>query len=70
MIPVTWPEVGRIHPFAPTNQTKGYADMLRTLEADLCVVTGFAAVSLQPNAGTHPSPLCCCNLCLSSINRL
>ncbi|HEX9565719.1 MAG TPA: aminomethyl-transferring glycine dehydrogenase [Gemmatimonadaceae bacterium] len=52
MIPVTWPEFGRIHPFAPAAQTEGYAELFRTLEADLCDITGFAAVSLQPNAGS------------------
>jgi len=53
MIPVTWPEFGKIHPFAPANQAEGYAELFRTLEADLCDITGFAAVSLQPNAGSQ-----------------
>jgi glycine dehydrogenase len=53
MIPVTWPEFGRMHPFAPSAQTEGYAELFRTLEADLCDITGFAAVSLQPNAGSQ-----------------
>ncbi|NUQ11397.1 MAG: aminomethyl-transferring glycine dehydrogenase [Gemmatimonadaceae bacterium] len=53
MVPVTWPEFGRIHPFAPAAQTEGYAELFRTLEADLCDITGFAAVSLQPNAGSQ-----------------
>jgi glycine dehydrogenase len=53
MIPVTWPEFGRMHPFAPPAQTEGYAELFRTLEADLCDITGFAAVSLQPNAGSQ-----------------
>src|SRR5688572_10586012 len=53
MVPVTWPEFGRIHPFAPDSQTEGYRDLFRTLEADLCDITGFAAVSLQPNAGSQ-----------------
>jgi glycine dehydrogenase len=53
MVPVTWPEFGRIHPFAPDAQTEGYRDLFRTLEADLCDITGFAAVSLQPNAGSQ-----------------
>jgi glycine dehydrogenase len=53
MQPVTWPEFGALHPFAPASQTKGYAELFRTLEADLAEITGFAAVSLQPNAGSQ-----------------
>jgi len=53
MVPVTWPEFGRIHPFAPSAQTEGYRDLFRSLESDLCDITGFAAVSLQPNAGSQ-----------------
>ena len=53
MIPVTWPELGRIHPFAPEAQTEGYRELFRSLESDLCDITGFAAVSLQPNAGSQ-----------------
>jgi glycine dehydrogenase len=53
MMPVTWPEFGRIHPFAPASQTEGYGELFRTLESDLCDITGFAAVSLQPNAGSQ-----------------
>jgi len=53
MVPVTWPEFGRIHPFAPSTQTEGYRELFRTLESDLCDITGFAAVSLQPNAGSQ-----------------
>jgi glycine dehydrogenase len=53
MIPVTWPGFGRLHPFAPREQWKGYRELFRTLEAWLCEVTGFAAVSLQPNAGSQ-----------------
>jgi glycine dehydrogenase len=53
MLPVTWQEVGRLHPFAPAAQTKGYADLFRDLEAWLAEITGFAAVSLQPNAGAQ-----------------
>jgi glycine dehydrogenase len=53
MIPVTWPEFGAIHPFAPAAQTKGYAKMLADLESWLATVTGFAATSLQPNAGAQ-----------------
>jgi glycine dehydrogenase len=53
MFPVTWPEFGKIHPFAPLAQTKGYSAMLTSLEKMLCEITGFAAVSLQPNAGSQ-----------------
>ena len=53
MFPVTWAEFGKIHPFAPLNQTRGYATMLTSLEKMLCEITGFAAVSLQPNAGAQ-----------------
>jgi glycine dehydrogenase len=53
MMPVTWPEVGTIHPFAPESQTSGYRTMLRLLEDWLAVITEFAAVSLQPNAGSQ-----------------
>jgi len=53
MIPVTWPEFGALHPFAPREQAEGYAQMFRELEHDLAEVTGFAGVSLQPNAGSQ-----------------
>ena len=53
MIPVTWPEFGRIHPFAPREQTRGYAELFRQLEAWLAEITGLAGVSLQPNAGSQ-----------------
>ncbi len=53
MIPVTWPEFGRLHPFAPAEQAAGYAELFAGLERDLAEVTGFAAVSLQPNAGSQ-----------------
>lgn len=53
MIPVTWPEFGNMHPFAPTTQTIGYIDMLNELERDLAEITGFDRVSLQPNAGAQ-----------------
>jgi len=53
MIPVTWPEIGKLHPFAPSEQTEGYREMFRQLEADLAEITGFAATSLQPNAGSQ-----------------
>ena len=53
MVPVTWPELGGIHPFAPVDQAKGYAELFRTLESWLCSITGFDAISLQPNAGAQ-----------------
>ncbi|MFC3832794.1 MULTISPECIES: aminomethyl-transferring glycine dehydrogenase [Deinococcus] len=53
MIPVTWPEFGQLHPFAPADQTEGYADMLGELEAWLADITGYDAVSLQPNSGAQ-----------------
>jgi len=53
MIPVTWPEFSSIHPFAPDDQTVGYRAMITQLEAMLCAVTGYAGVSLQPNAGSQ-----------------
>ncbi|WP_291428271.1 aminomethyl-transferring glycine dehydrogenase [Deinococcus sp.] len=53
MIPVTWPEFGNLHPFAPANQTQGYAEMLTELEAWLADITGYDAVSLQPNSGAQ-----------------
>ncbi len=53
MIPVTWPEFAQLHPFAPREQAEGYAELFRQLEHDLAEVTGFAAVSLQPNAGSQ-----------------
>ncbi|MEQ8321973.1 MAG: aminomethyl-transferring glycine dehydrogenase [Rhodospirillales bacterium] len=53
MIPVTWAGFGKIHPFQPLDQVEGYLEMIRDLEAKLCQITGFAAVSLQPNAGSQ-----------------
>jgi glycine dehydrogenase len=53
MFPVTWPEFGHLHPFAPTAQAQGYRAMFQDLERWLADVTGFAAVSLQPNAGSQ-----------------
>ena len=53
MLPVTWPEFANMHPFAPDTQWRGYTQMFRELEAWLMEVTGFAAVSLQPNAGAQ-----------------
>jgi glycine dehydrogenase len=53
MIPVTWPELGEIHPFAPAAQVQGYRTLFRILERWLCEITGFSACSLQPNAGSQ-----------------
>ncbi|WP_080054345.1 aminomethyl-transferring glycine dehydrogenase [Spirosoma aerolatum] len=53
MIPVTWPEFGKIHPFAPKDQTVGYQQLFADLNAWLCEITGFAAMSLQPNSGAQ-----------------
>jgi glycine dehydrogenase len=53
MIPVTWPEIGQIHPFAPVDQAEGYQLMFQQLEQWLSDVTGFAGISLQPNAGSQ-----------------
>ncbi|MFT5885496.1 MAG: glycine dehydrogenase [Arcticibacterium sp.] len=53
MIPVTWPELGRIHPFAPNSQTEGYREMFKELQEWLCEITGFDGVSLQPNSGAQ-----------------
>ncbi|MBX3157237.1 MAG: aminomethyl-transferring glycine dehydrogenase [Deltaproteobacteria bacterium] len=53
MIPVTWPEFGRVHPFAPAEQWGGYKALFEQLEAWLAEITGLAAVSLQPNSGAQ-----------------
>lgn len=53
MIPVTWENFGRIHPFAPLDQQVGYQTMIERLEAWLAEITGFAATSVQPNAGSQ-----------------
>ena len=53
MIPVTWREFGHMHPFAPAEQAAGYREMIADLEARLAKATGYAAVSIQPNAGSQ-----------------
>ena len=53
MLPITWPEFSKLHPFAPVEQAAGYQQIFRELEAALCEITGFAAVSLQPNSGAQ-----------------
>jgi glycine dehydrogenase len=53
MIPVTWPELGQMHPFAPADQTEGYREMITNLENWLMEITGFTGISLQPNSGAQ-----------------
>ena len=53
MFPVTWPEFGRLHPFVPVEQAQGYQELFANLERALAEITGFAAISLQPNAGSQ-----------------
>lgn len=53
MIPITWPEFGALHPFAPAEQARGYRAMFDQLETWLCEITGYDAVSLQPNSGAQ-----------------
>ena len=53
MVPITWPEFSNIHPFAPSDQTLGYARLIEELVADLAEITGFHSVSLQPNSGAQ-----------------
>ena len=53
MLPVTWPELGQIHPFAPATQTAGYRQLILELESWLATITGFDAVTVQPNAGSQ-----------------
>jgi glycine dehydrogenase len=53
MMPVSWPEFSRMHPFAPVDQTAGYQQIFKELEGALSIITGFPAVSLQPNSGAQ-----------------
>lgn len=53
MIPITWPEFGRIHPFAPDDQKEGYKSLYAYLTHALCVLSGYDAISLQPNSGAQ-----------------
>jgi glycine dehydrogenase len=53
MIPITWPEFANIHPFAPPDQLRGYAELDQQLRDWLCQATGYAGISLQPNAGSQ-----------------
>ena len=53
LMPLSWPEFANIHPFAPDSQTVGYREVLSELASDLCEITGFAGMSLQPNSGAQ-----------------
>ena len=53
MIPITWPEFAQIHPFAPAEQVQGYHQLIQELSAALCEITGYDAISLQPNSGAQ-----------------
>ena len=53
MIPVTWPEIGNMHPFAPADQAEGYQELIDMLSKALCEITGYDAISLQPNSGAQ-----------------
>ena len=51
LIPITWPEFAQLHPFVPSDQAEGYKILIKTLEEDFCEITGFDAISFQPNSG-------------------
>ena len=53
MMPITWPEFGSLHPFAPADQAKGYAEAIADLSDKLCTITGYDAMSMQPNSGAQ-----------------
>src|SRR5206468_7216700 len=53
MIPLTWPEFGSLHPFAPRQQAEGYYALFKRLEKWLCDITGYDAISVQPNSGAQ-----------------
>lgn len=53
LMPVSWPEFGKLHPFVPKEQSAGYQEMFAQLEQWLCEITGFSAISLQPNSGSQ-----------------
>lgn len=53
LVPVSWPEISKLHPFIPVSQASGLIEMIKDLEVKLCDITGFSAVSLQPNAGSQ-----------------
>ncbi len=51
LFPISWPEFGAIHPFVPVDQAEGYTELIDQLEKDFCEITGFSAISFQPNSG-------------------
>ena len=53
MLPITWPEFAELHPYAPADQAQGYAELLRDLSDKLCAITGYDAISMQPNSGAQ-----------------
>jgi glycine dehydrogenase len=53
MMPITWPDFSNIHPFAPAEQTEGYRELIDDLMAKLCTITGYDAMSMQPNSGAQ-----------------
>ncbi len=53
MMPITWPEFSNLHPFAPADQAQGYAELFHDLSEKLCTITGYDAMSLQPNSGAQ-----------------
>ncbi|NES84541.1 MAG: aminomethyl-transferring glycine dehydrogenase, partial [Moorea sp. SIO2B7] len=69
MMPVTWPEFGKIHPFAPVSQTQGYQILFQLLEEWLAEITGFAGISLQPNAGSQGEYAGLLTICKYHENR-
>ncbi|WP_424099239.1 aminomethyl-transferring glycine dehydrogenase [Moorena producens] len=69
MMPVTWPEFGKIHPFAPVSQTQGYQILFQQLEEWLAEITGFAGISLQPNAGSQGEYAGLLTICKYHENR-
>ncbi|MFO7478388.1 MAG: aminomethyl-transferring glycine dehydrogenase [Methyloceanibacter sp.] len=53
MLPITWPEFAEIHPFVPADQARGYQELIEDLSAKLCAITGYDAISMQPNSGAQ-----------------
>ena len=53
MLPITWPEFADLHPFVPVDQAQGYAELIKDLSDKLCVITGYDAISMQPNSGAQ-----------------
>ncbi len=53
MLPITWPEFSELHPFVPADQAQGYAEIIDDLSKQLCQITGYAAISMQPNSGAQ-----------------